>query len=368
MSHREHRAPTQSAPSKTRGFLRVLWVWALCPPWQKWNWKECENCRVAFLACSLLAALAPARAADERPNLIVILADDLGYSDLGCYGGELATPALDRLAREGVRLARFFNGGMCVATRASLLSGQWSPRIESAVLPAPVLPAQLRAAGYRTALIGKWHLPGHPLDRGFEHFFGFLGGFADHFAGGKDYQLDRAPFREFGPDYHSTDAFAARAIRFIAKALAAPAAAPPPGAGESFLPLLRGADWQRRAPLFFQRADNRALRDAEWTLAAVDGGPWELYRAADVLESADLAAAQPAIVARLAARWDEWWRGKTGRAYVPESTRASRHYSPQGDRGSGRAYAPSAMPGALAGRYPVPSRLAPLLRFHPATP
>lgn len=537
--------------------------------------------RTALLACGLLAAFAPARAADERPNVVVILADDLGYSDLGCYGGELATPALDRLAREGVRLTRFFNGGMCVATRASLLSGQWCPRIEPAAIRPPILPDRLRAAGYRTALIGKWHLHGHPLDRGFDHFFGFLGGYADHFAGGKDYQLDRAPFREFGPGFNSTDAFAAHAIDFITDAparaaarrpfflylsfqaphnplqapreailrhrgryldgwratrerrfarqrelglvaadatlpafpqnlpdwsslspaqrnledlrmavyaamveqldaavgrvvaaldaaghgrdtlvlfasdngadpfsvmdtpllragklpgdpgsnfqpglgwasaantpwrlakisqhaggvtsgaiawwpgrlgapgriasapihavdvpatllaLAAPDSPPPSGAGESFLPLLRGAHWQRRAPLYFQRADNRAVRDADWTLAAVDGSPWELYRAADTLESLDLAAAQPAVVARLAAHWDDWWRTETGHAYVPESTRTSPHYSPQGDRGSGRPYVPSAMPAALAGRYPIPSRPFPSHHSHPNTP
>ena len=154
----------------------------------------------------------------SRPNLIVIVADDMGYSDAGCYGGELATPALDRLAREGVRLPRFYNGGMCVVSRASLLTGHWWPRALPQFARTPLVSEKLRDAGYRTALIGKWHLPGHPLDRGFDHFFGFLDGFADHFSGSKNYRLDRTPFTAFGPDYYSSDAFTDRAVRFLSAA------------------------------------------------------------------------------------------------------------------------------------------------------
>jgi arylsulfatase A-like enzyme len=176
-----------------------------------------------LLGESLVAAGAPRSA----PNLLVILADDMGYSDSGCYGGEIATPALDRLAREGVRLTHFHNGGMCVVSRASLITGQWWPRALPQFAQTPLLPEQLRAAGYRTALIGKWHLRGHPLDRGFDHFFGFLDGFADHFAGSKHYQLDRTPFTAFGPDYYSSDGFADRAIAFI-RSSAAPASAAKP--------------------------------------------------------------------------------------------------------------------------------------------
>ena len=79
----------------------------------------------------------------------------------------------------------------------------------------PLLSERLQEAGYRTALIGKWHLPGHPMDRGFDHFFGFLNGFTDHFAGSNSYRLDREPFRDFGADYYSSDAFTDRAIEFI---------------------------------------------------------------------------------------------------------------------------------------------------------
>lgn len=154
-----------------------------------------------------------ARAA--QPNLLIILADDMGYSDPGCYGGEIATPAIDRLAAEGVRLTHFHNGGMCVVSRASMLTGKWWPRALPAFAKTPLLSERLRDAGYRSALVGKWHLAGHPMDRGFDRFFGFLAGFADHFAGAPSYRDDRAPFKGFGPDYYSSDAFTDRAIDFI---------------------------------------------------------------------------------------------------------------------------------------------------------
>ncbi len=81
---------------------------------------------IAILAAFLPAALPAAET--RRPNIIVILADDMGYSDPGCYGGEIPPPALDRLAREGVRLTRFQNCGMCVVSQASMLTGKWWPR------------------------------------------------------------------------------------------------------------------------------------------------------------------------------------------------------------------------------------------------
>jgi len=166
---------------------------------------------------SLLLASIPGFAQNQvkKPNIIIILADDMGYSDPGCYGGELATPALDQLANEGVRLARFQNSAMCVCSRASLLTGNYWPKAIPELRRTKLLPEMLHESGYRTALIGKWHLQGDPMDRGFDHFFGFLGGFGDHFAGSKDFRLDREPFTAFGPDYYSSDTFTDRAIQFI---------------------------------------------------------------------------------------------------------------------------------------------------------
>lgn len=151
----------------------------------------------------------------KKPNIILILADDMGYSDPGCYGGELTTPALNRLANEGVRLTRFRNSAMCVCSRASLLTGKYWPRATPEFEKTQLLPEMLHQQGYRTALIGKWHQKGDPMDRGFDHFFGFLGGFGDHFTGSKDFRINREPFTAFGTEYYSSDTFTDRAIQFI---------------------------------------------------------------------------------------------------------------------------------------------------------
>lgn len=167
----------------------------------------------------LLFTLATAGSAfsSPKPNIIVILADDMGYSDLGCYGSEIPTPHLDSLAAHGARLTRMRNASMCVVTRASLLTGKWWPSALPTFEKTKILPELLKQQNYRTALIGKWHLKGHPMDRGFDHFFGFLNGFTDHFQGSKTYRLDREPFSNFGPDFYSSDAFADRTISFIEK-------------------------------------------------------------------------------------------------------------------------------------------------------
>lgn len=174
---------------------------------------------VALCACVSIATGA-GRPVKVQPNLIIIMADDLGYSDLGCYGGELNTPALDRMATEGIRLTHCYNGGMCVVSRASLMTGQWWPRALPTFTQSKLLPEHLKEAGYRTALIGKWHEEGHPMDQGFDRFFGFLNGFCDHFIGdeilgAKFYQDDREVFSNFGPDFYSTEAFTDRAIDFV---------------------------------------------------------------------------------------------------------------------------------------------------------
>lgn len=115
---------------------------------------------------------------DARPNILVILADDLGYSDLGCYGGEIETPNLDRLAREGMRFTRFYNASRSCPTRASLLTGLYphqagigrmtfdagQPGYRGTMTHNGVTIAEvLGAAGYDTGMIGKWHVAETPL-------------------------------------------------------------------------------------------------------------------------------------------------------------------------------------------------------------
>ncbi len=165
---------------------------------------------LTLLAAGATAALLPT--SSPRPNILFILADDLGWGDLSCYGGSISTPHLDRLAAEGVRFTQFYaNSAECTPTRAALLTGRYPQRVgglECAIglanvgryddairlreqnelgLPASfaTLPRALVAAGYITASIGKWHLGYEPAfwpDRlGFHHWFGILGGGVDYF-------------------------------------------------------------------------------------------------------------------------------------------------------------------------------------------
>jgi arylsulfatase A-like enzyme len=153
-------------------------------------------------AAAALPALgaAPARAAAPRaPNILFIMADDLGYADVSCYGRpDYATPNIDRLAGEGLRfLQAYANSAVCSATRTGLITGRYQNRLPVGLeeplglrdvgLPPshPTLPSLLRKAGYGTALVGKWHLgslPKYgPLQSGYDHFWGFRGGGLDYF-------------------------------------------------------------------------------------------------------------------------------------------------------------------------------------------
>jgi len=134
-----------------------------------------------LVACALLC-LATNVLAAEKPNVIVILADDMGYSDLGCYGGEIATPNLDKLAAGGVRFTQFYNTARCWPTRAALLTGYYAQQVHRDALPelgggsggvrqpwARLLPDFLRPQGYRSYHSGKWHIDGKVLAGGFDH-------------------------------------------------------------------------------------------------------------------------------------------------------------------------------------------------------
>src|SRR5262245_50418291 len=144
-------------------------------------------------ALALLGLAAGPLAAADRPNVVVILTDDMGFSDLGCYGGEIATPNLDALAAGGLRFTQFYNTARCCPTRASLLTGLYphqagvghmmddkgKPGYTGNLSPNCVTIAEaLKPAGYRAYAVGKWHVtrfmapdgPKHnwPLQRGFE--------------------------------------------------------------------------------------------------------------------------------------------------------------------------------------------------------
>ncbi len=162
--------------------------------------------RSAILAVVGSALLAPAAPA-ARPNIVLIVADDLGFSDLGCYGGEvILTPHLDALAKEGLRFTQFYSAGRGCPTRASLLTGLYAhqtgvghmmidfhlPGYRGNLNRQCVTIAEvLGAAGYQTLMVGKWHLSRHvgpkgptlnwPLQRGFDHFYGTIHGAGSYF-------------------------------------------------------------------------------------------------------------------------------------------------------------------------------------------
>ena len=146
----------------------------------------------AIVTSSAVVLVAPHGVADPmRPNVVVILADDMGYADIGVHGcSDIPTPNIDRIATRGVRFTdAYANGSFCTPTRAALMSGRYQQRhgnedLDGVTGPfplaVPTLPERLRAAGYATGLVGKWHLgvvDGYtPLDRGLDEFFGILGG------------------------------------------------------------------------------------------------------------------------------------------------------------------------------------------------
>ncbi len=196
-----------------------------------------------------LAVVALAAAPVPRPNILLILADDLGWSDLGCYGGEIKTPTLDALAAGGVKFTQFYNTARCCPSRASLLTGLYPhqahvgnmtqdrgeefPGYRGTLQADSVTLAEvLRDAGYRTSMVGKWHLhmaktDVKPTDRGFEDFYGMLGGYNSCW--------DESPYYTRWPKtrtprtytsakdgvpgtFYATDAFADYSLDFLAEA------------------------------------------------------------------------------------------------------------------------------------------------------
>ncbi|MFP6668112.1 MAG: arylsulfatase [Pirellulales bacterium] len=170
----------------------------------------------------------------DRPNILLIMCDDMGWSDIGCYGGEVQTPNLDRLAAEGVRFTQFYNCAKCTTTRASIVTGL-HPRRKGGLLKTNMVTTGevLAAAGYQTSLSGKWHLgrgdTTHPYRRGFSEYYGLLDGccnFFDPTIADPPYKGNRVRYfgqndrriTTFPSDFYTTDAFTDHAIDQIRRA------------------------------------------------------------------------------------------------------------------------------------------------------
>ena len=171
---------------------------------------------VSFLNCIFLYS--------QKPNILLILADDLGYSDLGCYGGEIETPNLNALAENGLRYTHFYNTARCWPTRAALMTGYYAQHVRRDSLPgikrgsrpswAKLLPEYLSPHGYRSYHSGKWHLDGKPISNGFDRSFEI----SNHgFFRLPKYNLDDQTYsgKELGEDWYATTAKADYAIQFL---------------------------------------------------------------------------------------------------------------------------------------------------------
>jgi arylsulfatase len=161
----------------------------------------------------------PVHAGTERPNVVVIMVDDLGYSDIGCYGGEIETPNLDALAAGGMRFSQFYNTAKCHSSRVSLLTGQYCLAAGDQALTHAVTSAEvLGGGGYFTAMTGKWHLDKQPTDFGFKRYFGHLSGACNYFSGDKTFRLNGQPWTVPSEGFYTTVADVDFALDFLGEA------------------------------------------------------------------------------------------------------------------------------------------------------
>jgi arylsulfatase len=183
---------------------------------------------LSFVA--LLAALSvtlPA-AGSPRPNILIFLADDMGFSDASCYGGEIATPNLDTLAKGGLRFTQFYNTARCWPSRAAILTGYYAQQVRRDTVPgiksgtsgerppwARLLPEMLQPLGYRSYHSGKWHLDGKPLQNGFDHSY-LLEDHDRHFAPRLHTEDDKPlPPANADAGYYTSTAIADYAIKYL---------------------------------------------------------------------------------------------------------------------------------------------------------
>ena len=161
--------------------------------------------------------------AAQRPNIVLIMADDLGFSDLGCYGSEIQTPNLDALASKGLRFSQFYNTAKCHSSRVSLLTGLYCDQAGSASLSRGTTIAEvLGQAGYSTSMVGKWHLSKQPTDFGFQNYWGHLSGACNFFTGDNSFRYNgenyEVPKMLNGRSFYTTHAMGDFALEFIDEA------------------------------------------------------------------------------------------------------------------------------------------------------
>ena len=280
------------------------------------------NKTVFALGASAAALAGGAATAAKQPNIILIMVDDMGYSDVGCYGGEIPTPNIDRLAKSGVRYTQFYSTARSCPTRASLMTGLYAHQAGIGGMsedpvpgrkpgdPSPRKPAAyqgylnrncvtiaevLKSAGYHTYMAGKWHLGMHgqekwPLQRGFDRFYGILAGASSYLRphGGRGLTLDNTKLPPPEAPYYTTDAFTDYAIEFLDSNkgdgkpyflyLAYNAPHWPLHAKQEDIDKFLGkydAGWEAIREARFRRQAELGLVDDSWELAEWESRRWE---------------------------------------------------------------------------------------------
>ena len=197
---------------------------------------------LSLQGCLSADKLSADKTLNDKPNIVLIMADDMGFSDIGCYGGEIHTPNLDSLAAGGLRFTQFYNAARCCPTRASLLTGLYPHQagighmVGNKGYPAyqgylnnrcVTIAEALKLGGYRTLMSGKWHVgedrPHWPTDRGFDKYFGLISGGANYFditkakARGvkRRMAVDDQPYTPPKEGFYITDAFSDNAAKFV---------------------------------------------------------------------------------------------------------------------------------------------------------
>ena len=276
--------------------------------------------------CILLLSLATHGDERRQPDIVVIMADDAGYSDFGCYGGEIETPVLDKLAANGLRFSQFYNTGRCCPSRAALLTGVYQhqagmghmtkdrglPSYSGTILPnVPTLAERLRQGGYRTMMTGKWHLGTEPkqspIARGFDRFYGtrnFIDSYftvLEHCPVFLDDKIvlpgTETPVNHLYPDqeWYTTDVFTDYALHFMDEAFKKHSDQPiflyiahnaphfPLHAREEDTKKYRGrfrdTGWDKLRQQRYEQMIELGLIKKEWALSPADVPKWDTYDA-----------------------------------------------------------------------------------------
>ena len=290
---------------------------------------------------TLTSAMPRARAdTDSRPNIVLIMVDDMGYSDIGCFGGEINTPNIDRLAEGGLRCTHFYNAARCCPTRASILTGLYPHQAEVGHMVGDhghqayrgrlgescvTIAEALKPAGYNVLMSGKWHVgerrPHWPTDRGFERYFGLISGGANYWditktkAEGVRRQMALGDEPWTPPDngsFYMTDAITDHAVQWIREFQPRPEpfflytayTAPhwPLHAWPEDIERYRGRymdGWEALREKRHAWQLGMGICDARWELSPLDGMPW------DEVEDKELMDLKMAVYAAQVDRMDQ---------------------------------------------------------------